>query len=188
MPNIHGDYSPKEIAHRLNVSAAWISKVQSKTGIPRPISTKGAEVRFNDYDAYELYSVYLLRALDYSFEDIKEVYNLEKNLAIFAYKNNLTLDNSEMDREPNNIIRCCIYADRGMPLERAINTFLVGLNSKNTEKSLDGNSKKYASDWEKLVKMQSAVFRRANALHKSLGSVIAQTGYAEHIEVGTVIK
>jgi DNA-binding transcriptional MerR regulator len=78
MPNIQGDYSLTEIATKLNVSASWINSVQKQTGICAKESTQGKRAEFTSQDIKTLKNVKFLRMLDFSLEDIKNIYELER--------------------------------------------------------------------------------------------------------------
>ncbi len=80
MPNIHGLYSLSEVALKLNVSSAWINKIQKRTGIVQKEGGKGKPSFFSERDIEVLKNVKLLRVLDYSLEDIRDLYNQEKEM------------------------------------------------------------------------------------------------------------
>ena len=78
MPNIHGLYSLGEVALKLSVSSAWINKIQKRTGIVQKEGGKGKLCYFSEEEMEILKNVKLLRVLDYSLDDIKELYSQEK--------------------------------------------------------------------------------------------------------------
>ena len=80
MPNIHGLYSLGEVALELNVSSAWINKIQKRTGIVQKEGGRGKLSYFSKEEIEILRNVKLLRVLDYSLEDIKELYDQENKL------------------------------------------------------------------------------------------------------------
>ena len=85
MPNIQGDYSLTEVATKLNISAAWINKVQRETGVCVKESAQGKRAEFSADDVKMLENVKLLRLLDYSLDDIKQIYELEKRIGSIGY-------------------------------------------------------------------------------------------------------
>ena len=78
MPNIHGLFSLGEVALKLSVSSAWINKIQKRTGIVQKEGGKGQVSYFSEEEIEILRNVKLLRVLDYSLEDIKDLYDQEK--------------------------------------------------------------------------------------------------------------
>lgn len=77
---MQGKYSLTEAANKIGATSAWINRVQRETGIGGVIGKKGQKVSF-DYDTVEtLRRVKILRLLNFSFEDIKELYGLEKGI------------------------------------------------------------------------------------------------------------
>ncbi len=92
MPNIQGNYSLTEIATKLNVSASWINGVQKLTGICSRDLAQGKRAEFTDQDVTILKNVKLLRLLDYSLNDIKQIYDLEKQINKIGYMGDVRPD------------------------------------------------------------------------------------------------
>jgi len=172
MPDIHGQYSLREAAQKIEVSTAWINKVQSKTGIPRPVSTKGEEVRFSEKDFLEIEAVYGLRLLNCSFEEIKEIYSLEKDLASYAKYIDL-LDQTKAIEGP-----CCIiYVEKG-PMSLFLNPPIINpsmLGKKIKTEELE----KYIKMLKSIVKAYSEINRRANNAQKSITKIAEKASKAE---------
>jgi DNA-binding transcriptional MerR regulator len=85
MPNIYGKYSLTEIAHELKVTPAFINRIQRETGIGGQIGIKGQPSLFNENDIHIFRRIKILRRIDCSFSDIKEIWDLE-NKIIELYK------------------------------------------------------------------------------------------------------
>lgn len=73
-------YTLSKLALALGVSPSWINKVQGRTGIGGETGKRGVRVFFNEDDLYIFRSVKLLRILNYSLSDIKNIYDTEKKM------------------------------------------------------------------------------------------------------------
>jgi DNA-binding transcriptional MerR regulator len=80
MPNIYGKYSLTELAQELKVTAAFINRIQRVTGIGGQVGTKGQATLFNESDIHIFRRIKFLRKMDYSFQEIKETWDLESKL------------------------------------------------------------------------------------------------------------
>jgi DNA-binding transcriptional MerR regulator len=80
MPNIYGKYSLTELARDLKVTAAFINRIQRETDIGGQVGTKGLPVLFNERDIHIFRRIKILRKIDCSFCDIKEIWDLENKL------------------------------------------------------------------------------------------------------------
>ena len=80
MPNIYGKYSLTELAQALKVTAAFINRIQRETGIGGQVGTKGQPSLFNESDIHIFRRIKILRKIDCSFRDIKEIWDLENKL------------------------------------------------------------------------------------------------------------
>jgi len=81
MPNLYGKYSLTELAKSLNVTSAFINRIQRETGIGGKIGIKGQSASFTASDVKIFQRIKILRKLDFSFKDIKEIWNLEESIA-----------------------------------------------------------------------------------------------------------
>lgn len=80
MPDIYGNYNLSEAAGKLGVTAAWINRVQRETGIGGNIGTKGREASFDEGTLKVLQRIKVLRLINFSFAEIKAIYELEKEI------------------------------------------------------------------------------------------------------------
>ena len=80
MPDIHGNYSLKETARKLDATSAFINRIQRETGIGGKPGTKGSLVSFSEQDIETFGKIKTLRLLDFSFKEIKDFWNIECKL------------------------------------------------------------------------------------------------------------
>ena len=84
MPNIVGEYSLSEVAHKVGVSTAWINKVQKVVGVLNKINQKGKRVSFSKEDIVIFRRINMLRTVNFSLPEIKEIHGIEKKMIDFA--------------------------------------------------------------------------------------------------------
>ncbi|MFH1867536.1 MAG: hypothetical protein ABH843_01070 [Candidatus Omnitrophota bacterium] len=80
MVDIQKKYTLSKLALVLGVSASWVNKVQTRTGIGGDTGKRGVRVFFTDDELYVFRSVKLLRILNYSLSDIRKIYDIEKKM------------------------------------------------------------------------------------------------------------
>lgn len=80
MPDIYGKYSLTEVARAINVTPAFINRVQKETGIGGKIGIQGESASFSKDDIETFRRVKVLRKLDFSFKQIKDIYKLESEI------------------------------------------------------------------------------------------------------------
>ena len=84
MPNIHGEYTLNEVSASLKVSTAWLTKIQKRTGVVDRPCGRGNRGYFTNDEVSMFSNAKLLRALDYSLEDIKEINDTELKMISYA--------------------------------------------------------------------------------------------------------
>ena len=80
MPSIYGKYSLTEVAGMLNVTPAFINRIQRETGIGGSIGGKGHATSFTEFDLKVFRRIKVLRKNEISFKEIKEIWKIENNL------------------------------------------------------------------------------------------------------------
>lgn len=86
MANIQGEYTLAEVAAKLEVSPAWVNKMRGSTGIGGELGVQGKKTNFTDQDLHELRIARLLRLLEFDYDDIKKIYDIENELLkTFSY-------------------------------------------------------------------------------------------------------
>jgi len=98
MADMIGRASLQETALKLNVTVAWINKVQSRTGIPITTGEKGRRVFFYDEEIHMLTVVKILRSLNFTLEDIKSIFEKEKRMISKFGKGSMTLGKTKIGR------------------------------------------------------------------------------------------
>lgn len=83
MPNAFGKYSLTELARLLNVTPAFINRIQRETEIGGKIGSKGQIASFTEQHTKIFQRIKTLRELGFSFKDIKEVWGLEYDILDF---------------------------------------------------------------------------------------------------------
>ena len=73
-----------ETAVELKVSPSWLNKIQNKTGIGGKTGVRGNRTSISDDDIEIFRNVKLLRDLDFEIEEIKKIYELEKEMISLA--------------------------------------------------------------------------------------------------------
>jgi DNA-binding transcriptional MerR regulator len=80
MPNIQGEHTLSEVAVSIGVSPAWINKIQERTKVGGSTGVSGRKASFSDDDVEMFRNVKLLRTLDFSLDEIKEIHEEEKKI------------------------------------------------------------------------------------------------------------
>jgi len=172
MPNIQGDYSLTEVATKLNISAAWINKVQRETGVCVKESAQGKRAEFSADDVKMLENVKLLRLLDYSLNDIKHIYELEKRIGRLGYSG------GGRDREFKTIIsnKDILFEGSGTTME---NIDLTDCFDKRKDKYTEDE---YYADAKKLFVISAEVARRIRMVSEHIKQLLERlsdnTNYA----------
>ena len=86
MPDIYGKYSLIETAKLLNVTPAFINRIQRETGVGGRIGIKGQPASFDAYRIEAFRRIKILRKMEFSFKEIKEIAAIE-NRMLELYKN-----------------------------------------------------------------------------------------------------
>ena len=92
MPNIQGQYSLQEVSSILNLSPAWINKIQKVTGVVWKETGKGYRLYFDENEFQMISNVRMLRDLDFSLDDIEKVFSAEKRMKELVGTYSLTVD------------------------------------------------------------------------------------------------
>lgn len=101
MANIYGTYTLTEAAHEIGVTSAFINRIQKETGIGGGVGTKGRLAAFSMEEVEIFKRIRILRMLDFSFKEIKEIWNTEAKLIDMWRKNVIEkyIDLKEPDTE-----------------------------------------------------------------------------------------
>ena len=93
-----------EVANELNISSAWINKIQNRTGICKSnLGKPGKEPYFSDDDIRNLRLVKILRTLGYSLNKIESIYY--NHYGVDFSNSNL----KRLDKRISNMIRDMSY-------------------------------------------------------------------------------
>lgn len=101
MPNVHGTYTLTEAAHEIGTTSAFINRIQKETGIGGEVGTKGRLASFSMEEVEIFKRIKILRMLDFSFKDIKEIWATEAKLIDMWRRNVIEkyVDSKESDSE-----------------------------------------------------------------------------------------
>ena len=152
MPTVSGEYSLTEVAIKLNISSAWINKVQNKTGVCKKENTQGKRAEFDKGDIWMLENVKLLRLLDYSLEDIKSIYDMERKI-LWLTKNVKSSDKGEA--YSGVVLKVALFGKSMLPISKI----------KELSKEEKGKLKKIVEEYFTIA---SEVRRRIGSLDKKL--------------------
>lgn len=156
MPTIYGKYSLTEVASTLNVTPAFINRIQRETEIGGSIGVKGQATSFTDLDVKVFQRIKVLRKIDFSFKDIKDIWKLETNimaLEIYLQKDKISdmanWGKMSLILHPIQIKRPGVEFDHSQPK----------------------NLKSYIQEINKLAKVAEEVKRRRDTFIKETGEI-----------------
>lgn len=80
MPNISGQYNFNELCLEARASAPWVKKVQRLLKLGEGEGSKGARTYYGEAQVHVYSTVKKLRLMDLEFDEIKRLFELEKEL------------------------------------------------------------------------------------------------------------
>ena len=90
MPDIYGKYSLTELSRELDVTPAFINRIQRETGIGGSIGTKGHAASFTLHYLEIFKRIKALRWIGFTFPEIKSIWEAEERGIKEAKKRNIT--------------------------------------------------------------------------------------------------
>ena len=145
----------KEVVVKLGIDKSWINSLQRKTGIPKPIGTKGERTYFESNEIDQIKTANVLRFLGFSFNDIKRIYDAET--AILKSPELQPKDDSSADSGGNKTSEFLFY------------TFKFPVNA--YFKSADSNLQLLRSMYGKIRERQGMATRQIEMLSRKIAII-----------------
>lgn len=84
MPDISGQYNFNELCLKAQASAPWVKKVQRLLKLGEGEGSKGARTYYSEVQVHVYSAVKKLRLIDLEFDEIKRLFEMEKELKVFS--------------------------------------------------------------------------------------------------------
>ena len=104
MPNIYGKYTLTEFANKIGTTAAFINRVQILTRIGGDVGIKGQPASFTDFDVETFRRIKILRKLEFSFDEIKEIWSMENTILKLTPKGDCPPDTKKITMMIHNCL------------------------------------------------------------------------------------